>query len=117
MDGVTARAVLGLADDAALDHDMITAAYRRRAKHLHPDAGGTARAFARLREAVGLLRSQTPGTTATAICRRSSPDPYQAVVYRPPSTWDRVDSSRRRTRTGPSAVPSFADVLARAMAG
>lgn len=47
-------AVLGVARDATADH--IKSAYRRRAKTLHPDIGGSRKAFEELRIAYDMLR-------------------------------------------------------------
>ncbi|MCB0996367.1 MAG: J domain-containing protein [Acidimicrobiales bacterium] len=113
MDGETARAALGLPALATLDLDMITSAYRRRAKECHPDAGGDGRAFARLAEAVRTLRAEL--TELTARSRRRAHNPFQVVVCQPTPTWERFDGDGRTRRSARRPV-EFADVLARAMA-
>ena len=53
--GKDPRTVLGFGDTETLTEDAITAAYKLKAKVAHPDVGGTAEAWAELREAHDLL--------------------------------------------------------------
>lgn len=53
-----AAEVLGV--DAGASAEDVHRAYRRRARELHPDAGGTAEAFAELRAAYQLLAAGAP---------------------------------------------------------
>lgn len=53
-----ARALLGVGEDAGADE--VRRAYRRLARHAHPDAGGDAADFHRLQEAVAVLLQPRP---------------------------------------------------------
>lgn len=111
MDGQTAREVLGIPADTVADHTTITRAYRCRAKQTHPDRGGDRREFTRLGEAVATLRAQADeGARCRSTARFRSSEP------RPTSTWSRHDSLPRPVRTTRAEGPTFAEVLARAMA-
>lgn len=62
-DSVTAAlAELGLEPDADVDVAAVRAAYRERAKEVHPDQGGDEAAFRRLRNAYAVARSHAAGT-------------------------------------------------------
>jgi len=70
MDGTTALAVLGIAEDAT--DDEVRRAYRARAKATHPDHGGSAEAFEAVTAAVAAVRAQRRARPACTARR----DPY-----------------------------------------
>jgi hypothetical protein len=119
-------AVLGLAPGA--DTDAVRRAFRRCARHTHPDAGGDAVAFGRVRRAYEMLGGARPrsaaeprtGTEApsvgaadaTGLVRRPEVAPF--LRAEPTRSWTRevVESAPVRTVTDPGP---FADVLAEAL--
>jgi hypothetical protein len=68
--------ILGVEKDA--DQDTIKRAYRRKARQLHPDAGGTEDGFKELTTAYEVLRNPRPVRTTTVSVTRA------VLAARPP---------------------------------
>ena len=118
MDEYEALDVLGLR--GPVDADEVKRAYRRLARELHPDAGGDADAFQRVRAAYDLI--------GTGTDTRTGPVPQQYVASVDDRWWDAgsawyeepVDRSGIDLEAGPPAdLPARADVgvLARLLRG
>jgi hypothetical protein len=107
MDSVTARALLGVHPSA--DADEIKRAFRRLARTVHPDHGGTDAGFRRLLDAQRVaLDSAGPGRSMSHVgwvtdsARRSTVSIVEPLRVRRSSDAERPTPSRR-----------FGDVLAR----
>lgn len=92
MDGLRARNVLGIGNDAGPDE--IRRAFRARVLSVHPDHGGSSAAFAEVLEAFDALRDDAP--PRRLVLALPTPGP-RVDVY---------DSPRR-----PAPQRCFADVL------
>lgn len=93
-----ARALLGVGEHASADE--VRRAYRRLARHAHPDAGGDAADFHRLQEAVAVLLEPRPAPAAPAA------SPSTSNMTRP-STASRVGG----TGWGESSGPRWYDAV------
>lgn len=111
-------AVLGVAPGA--DPDAVRRAFRRCARHTHPDAGGDARAFAQIQRAYEMLsgprhRGTAAGTSphragaSGTLVRRGAGVPFQRTE--PGRTWTREVRESAPARP----APEFARMLADAM--
>ena len=103
-----ARALLGVGPDAS--DDEVRRAYRRLARHAHPDAGGDAADFHRLQQAVAVLLPPgprpAPPAASPSTSRMTRPSTSQPMGgtgwgessgprwYDGPTTVDRVDWDR-----------------------
>ncbi len=109
-------AVLGVAPGA--DPDTLRRAFRRCARHTHPDAGGDAQAFARVRGAYEMLSGPRPRpATAPAhqtgrsgdLVRRGDGVPFQRSE--PGRTWTREVREPAPARPAPDFARLLADAL------
>jgi hypothetical protein len=113
MDGATAGAVLGVAQDAT--EREIVLAYRARAKQAHPDATGSAEAFVSLRAAFDHLlaaaRSGRPSPRSTTVSSRGDTGAWLRPAPGPRHTidlTDRASAPARPSRPSTNAVPTAA---------
>lgn len=67
-----ARQDLGLADDVVLTEEVLKKAYRKMSIQTHPDRGGTAEAFVKVKSAYDLLMQYAQPATATGVKLSSS---------------------------------------------
>jgi curved DNA-binding protein CbpA len=109
-------AVLGVAPGA--DPDTVRRAFRRCARHTHPDAGGDAQAFARVHRAYEMLsgpRRRTvtghsgPVSGSGDLVRRSAGVPFQRSE--PGRTWTREVREPAPARPAPDFARLLADAL------
>lgn len=97
-----ARTILGVGPRAGAD--QVRRAYRRLARHHHPDAGGDPDAFHRLRQAVDLLVERPPQEPPAATPPRSN--------VRRPSTDGRMGAAGWGNATGPRWYEGTVDLEA-----
>ncbi|MCU0271819.1 MAG: J domain-containing protein [Acidimicrobiales bacterium] len=109
-------AVLGVAPGA--DPDTLRRAFRRCARHTHPDAGGDALAFARVRGAYEMLTGPRPRTATVPsgpparsgdLVRRGAGVPFQRTE--PGRTWTREVREPAPERPAPDFARLLADAL------
>ncbi|KEG08927.1 putative chaperone DNAJ protein [Trypanosoma grayi] len=75
----SALAVLGLDENARHTEEEVKAAFHRKVKKLHPDAGGSAECFRELRNAYDSLRHSNKGGAGTTV--RSEGDDESSAFY------------------------------------
>ncbi len=109
-------AVLGVAPGA--DPAAVRRAFRRCARHTHPDAGGDAQAFVRVHRAYEMLSGPTRRTatepTGSAsrsgdLVRRGAGVPFQRAE--PGRTWTREVREPAPARPAPDFARLLADAL------
>ena len=114
MDGMRARALLGVSEQA--DQHEVRDAFRRVARTTHPDAGGNTDTFVAVVEAFRSLANETIDLTAASSAPAPTDTPARHVRF---DAYDIAPSPAKGRRSGliTHAQPSFADVLRRVMSG